>query len=256
MKEQKWPQAIWLVRHGQSAGNVARDAAESATLPVIDIATRDMDTPLSPLGGQQAVALGHWFGEMSEAERPSVVLSSPYVRAEATTQLILEAAGIGADLLTWQADERLREKEFGLLDRLTKFGIEQKYPELGEQRRHVGKFYFRPPGGESWCDVLLRLRSVLDTIVREHRKERVLIVSHQVIVNCFRYLLERLDEQAILAIDRSADVPNCSVTSYEFDATRGKNGKLVARLVNFVAPLREAGAPVTAAPDVPAAPKS
>jgi len=77
-----------------------------------------------------------------------------------------------------------------------------------------------------------------------------------VIVNCFRYLLERLDEQAILAIDRSADVPNCSVTSYEFDAARGKNGKLVARLVNFVAPLREAGAPVTAAPDVPAAPKS
>jgi broad specificity phosphatase PhoE len=45
--------------------------------------------------------------------------------------------------------------------------------------------------------VLLRLRSLLDTIVREHRKERVLIVSHQVIVNCFRYLLDRLDERAI-----------------------------------------------------------
>jgi broad specificity phosphatase PhoE len=256
MNEQKWPQTIWLVRHGQSAGNVARDAAESATLPVIDIATRDMDTPLSPLGRQQAVALGHWFGDMSEAERPSVVLTSPYVRAEATAQLILESAGTSAERLTWQADERLREKEFGVLDRLTKFGIVQKYPELGEQRRHVGKFYFRPPGGESWCDVLLRLRSVVDTIVREHRRERVLIVSHQVVVNCFRYLLERLDEQAILDIDRTADVPNCSVTSYEFDATRGKNGKLVARLVNFVAPLRDAGAPVTAAPDVPAAPKS
>ena len=143
-----------------------------------------------------------------------------------------------------------------MLDRLTKFGIEQKYPQLSEQRRHVGKFYFRPPGGESWCDVLLRLRSLLDTIVREHRKERVLIVSHQVIVNCFRYLLDRLDEQTILAIDRSADVPNCSVTSYEFDAMRGKNGKLVARLVNFVAPLRDAGAAVTAAPDIPVAPKS
>ena len=256
MKEQKWPQTMWLVRHGQSAGNVARDAAESATLPVIDIATRDMDTPLSTLGKEQAVALGHWFAEMDDAQRPSVVLSSPYVRAEATTQLILESAGTGGDRLTWQADERLREKEFGVLDRLTKFGIEQKYPELGEQRRHVGKFYFRPPGGESWCDVILRLRSLLDTIVREHRKERILIVTHQVIVNCLRYLLERMDEQAILAIDRAADVPNCSVTSYEFDATRGKNGKLVARLVNFVAPLREAGAPITAASDVPAAPKS
>jgi broad specificity phosphatase PhoE len=256
MNEQKWPQTVWLVRHGQSAGNVARDAAESATLRVIDIATRDMDTPLSQLGVEQAIALGHWFGKMSDAERPTVVLSSPYVRARETTQLILESAGLAADRFAWQADERLREKEFGVLDRLTKFGIEHKYPELSEQRRHVGKFYFRPPGGESWCDVLLRLRSVLDTIVREHRKERVLIVSHQVIVNCFRYLFERMDEQAILAIDRSADVPNCSVTSYEFDPARGRNGKLVARLVNFVAPLREAGAPVTAAPDVPAAPKS
>jgi broad specificity phosphatase PhoE len=28
--EQKWPQTLWIVRHGQSAGNVARDAAELA----------------------------------------------------------------------------------------------------------------------------------------------------------------------------------------------------------------------------------
>jgi len=51
-------------------------------------------------------------------------------------------------------------------------------------------------------------------------------------------------------------VPNCSVTSYEFDPRAGRAGKLLPRLVNFVAPLEEAGAPVTAAPDVPAAPKS
>jgi broad specificity phosphatase PhoE len=155
-----------------------------------------------------------------------------YTRARETTRLILESAGIAADRLAWQGDERLREKEFGVLDRLTKFGIEQKYPELSEQRRDVGKFYFRLPGGESLCDVQLRLRSLLDSIVREHRHERVLIISHQVIVNCFRYVLDRLGEQAILAIDRSSDVPNCSVTSYEFDAMRGKNGKLVPRLVN------------------------
>ena len=201
---------MWLVRHGQSAGNVARDEAESATLPVIDVSTRDVDTPLSDLGRRHALALGHWFGKLPDVERPSVVLCSPYVRAEATAQLVLESAGIGMDRLPWQADERLREKEFGILDGLTKFGIEQKYPELAEQRRHVGKFYFRPPGGESRCDVLLRLRSLIDTIVREHPRERVLIVSHQVIVNCFRYLLERLDETAILAIDRAADVPNCA----------------------------------------------
>jgi broad specificity phosphatase PhoE len=128
-------------------------------------------------------------------------------------------------------------------------------PELSEQRSHVGKFYFRPPGGESWCDVILRLRSMLETITREHRGERVLIIGHQVIVYCFRYLLERMSEEEILTIDRSNDVPNCSVTSYEFDPTRGKNGKLVLRLTNFVAPLSETGTPITAEPDVPAAPK-
>ena len=253
---QKWPDCVWIVRHGQSAGNVAREAAEAASHPLIDIAWRDMDTPLSALGEQQAAALGRWFGAMPPSNRPTIVLCSPYVRARETARILLDAARIDREAVTVQADERLREKEFGLLDRLTKFGIRERFPELAEQRAHVGKFYFRPPGGESWCDVILRLRSVLDTITREHRRERLLIVAHQVIVNCCRYLLERMDEAAILAVDREADVPNCSVTSYEFDPSAGRNGKLVRRLLNFVAPLEDAGAPVTAEPDVPAAPKS
>ena len=253
---QKWPQVLWIVRHGQSAGNVARDAAEAAGLPVIDIGTRDMDTPLSDLGREQSALLGRWFGAMRPQERPSVVLCSPYVRARDTALIALEAAGMSRGSVTFAVDERLREKEFGILDRLTKFGILQKYPELNEQRLHVGKFYFRPPGGESWCDVVLRLRSLIDTITREHRGERVLIVAHQVIVSCFRYLFERLTEEQILAIDRAADIPNCSVTSYEYDPAQGKHGKLVPRLVNFVAPLVEGGAPVTREPHMPAEPEA
>ena len=253
MAEQKWPQVLWLVRHGQSAGNVAREAAEAASAPLIDIAVRDVDTPLSPLGERQAIALGRWFGAMRASAKPNVVLCSPYVRAVQTTALLLDTAHIDAERIAHQRDERLREKEFGLLDRLTKHGIRQKYPELAEQRAHVGKFYFRPPGGESWCDVILRLRSLLDTLTREYRREHVLIVAHQVIVNCLRYLFERMSEAEILAVDHAADVPNCSVTSYEFDPHAGRAGKLVLRLVNFVAPLEEAGAPVTAAPDTPGA---
>ena len=104
--------------------------------------------------------------------------------------------------------------------------------------------------------MILRLRSVVEMMTREYRRERVLIVAHQVTVNCMRYLLERLDEAQILEIDRLGDVPNCGVTSYEFDAAAGSHGKLVRRLENFVSPLREAGAPVTSEPDVPAAPKA
>jgi broad specificity phosphatase PhoE len=253
---ERWPCTLWIVRHGQSAGNVARDAAEAAGHPVIDIAERDIDTPLSELGRKQARALGHWFGELPPERHPEVVLCSPYVRARETARLLLQAAGIPQDSLRMRFDERLREKEFGILDRLTPLGIRAKYPDLAEQRLHVGKFYFRPPGGESWCDVILRLRSFLDMLTREYRGDRVLVVAHQVIVNCLRYLLERLDEERILAIDRLGDVPNCGVTSYRFDANAGRRGKLVLQLENFVSPLREAGAPVTAAPDLPVAAKS
>src|SRR4051794_33679074 len=117
--QQKWPQRIWIVRHGQSAGNVAREAAEAARLPLIDIAERDVDVPLSPLGQQQAQALGRWFAEMPQEEWPSAVLFSPYVRARSTAQHILDTAGIAPDDVAFVADERLREKEFGILDRLT-----------------------------------------------------------------------------------------------------------------------------------------
>jgi broad specificity phosphatase PhoE len=95
MAEQKWPDTIWLVRHGQSSGNVARDEAESASLPLIDLATRDMDTPLSALGTEQAIALGRWFGNLDARRKPTVALCSPYVRAEATTRLILQYAVTG-----------------------------------------------------------------------------------------------------------------------------------------------------------------
>jgi broad specificity phosphatase PhoE len=125
----------------------------------------------------------------------------------------------------------------------------------------VGKFYFRPPGGESWCDVILRLRSVLDTLSLHHSEpgSRVLIVAHQVIVLCLRYLLEGMTEQEILAIDHAGDVANCGVTEYALEPAHtphdDNGGKLRLVTYNFVAPLEKAGAPVTARPDVPAAPR-
>ena len=256
----RWPERLWIVRHGQSAGNVARDAADASGAAMIDIAERDMDVPLSPLGERQAAALGAWFAAKPEDERPTTVLVSTYRRARQTAAHVERAGGLHPDQCT-ECDERLREKEFGILDRLTRAGIEARFPDQAEARTRIGKFYHRPPGGESWCDVILRLRSVLDTLSLHHSEpgSRVLIVAHQVIVLCFRYLIEGMTEEQILGIDRAADVANCGVTEYALDRVEGSPGthrtklKLVA--YNFVAPLEEAGAPVTARPDVPAAPR-
>lgn len=248
-----WPSRLWIARHGQSAGNVARDTAEADGLELIDIQTRDADTPLSELGLRQARAMGQWFAAMPEGERPDVLLTSPFVRSQQTVHEVADALGIARDDVL--VDERLREKEFGILDRYTRHGIVSRFPELAEQRQLVGKFYFRPPGGESWCDVILRLRSVVEMLRRDHVADRVLVVGHQVIVNCFRYLLEHLDEATILAIDRRADVPNCGLTEYALQDITQTSACFRLVAANQVAPMIDEGAPVTAEPDKPEGPK-
>jgi probable phosphoglycerate mutase len=246
---QRWPTRLWIVRHGESAGNVARDAAHVAGETMIDIQGRDVDVPLSPLGERQAAALGRWFASLPAEERPNVVLSSPYLRAQSTANAIQSEGGLAPEFSELVIDERLREKEFGILDRLTRLGIEQRHPELAATRQQIGKFYFRPPAGESWCDVILRLRSVSDTISLHYSGQRVLIVAHQVVVLCMRYLLENMKEAQILAIDAEGDVANCAVTEYETQKRAGGTGAPKLKRYNFVAPLEQARAPVTSAPD-------
>lgn len=249
--EQRWPDTIWMVRHGESAGNVAAAAAHEAGSPTIEIDVREVDVPLSARGEEQAEALGRWFAALPEGERPTVVLVSPYLRARGTAERIRDAGGLADPRVELVLDERLREREFGVLDRFTWAGIEAHHPEQAEFRNLLGKFYHRPPGGESWCDVILRLRSALDTISLHYRRERVLIVCHQVVVLCLRYLLECMTEEEVLAIDRAHDVANCSVTSYRFDPHLGRQGKMGLQAFNFVAPVESAGVEVTSRPDAP-----
>ena len=244
----RWPERLWIVRHGESAGNVARDRAHAAGLPIIDIEQRDVDVDLSELGKRQARALGTWFASLPPHERPEVIVVSPYVRARRTAELVGEGGGFDPDH-EFAVDERLREKVFGILDRLTTLGIRERHPEQAEFRRVLGKFYHRPPGGESWCDTVLRLRSALDSLALRHSQRRVLVVSHQVVVLCMRYLIENLSEDEILAIDREGDVANCSVTEYRFDPGKGKDGGLALERYNFTVPLESAGTPVTSEPD-------
>jgi probable phosphoglycerate mutase len=251
--EQRWPRRLWIVRHGESTGNVARQAAMEAGLAEINIDHRDIDVPLSANGEQQAIALGRWFANDGAGGLPEVVLASPYSRARRTAELVAEHGAFADAEFSW--DERLREKEFGILDRLTTAGILERYPEQARFRSLLGKFYHRPPAGESWCDVILRLRSLMDTIGLHHAGQDVLIVSHQVVVLCLRYLLERLSEEDILAIDREGDVANCSITEYRFVQGDRRGGEMALQRYNFVAPLEEAGAAVTAEPPLVKAPQ-
>jgi broad specificity phosphatase PhoE len=245
-----WPDAVWLIRHGESAGNRARDEAEADGRAVIEIAERDMDVPLSDLGRRQADSVGRWLGAMDPRQQPTAVLVSPYVRAAQTADFALEAAGL--QRLPRIMDERLREREFGILDGLTSRGIRERFPEEADRRARLGKFYHRPPGGESWADVIKRLRDVIHEIGRDYPGERVLVVAHQVVVLLFRYVLDHLDEAEILALDKAEEIANCSLTRFEYDVTQGR---LILQSWNTTSPLSDEGEIVTSEPDVANGPR-
>ena len=249
-QRQHWPEKLWLVRHGQSQGNVARDIADQAGKLEIGIDVRDVDVPLSDLGREQAKAAGDWFAALPENERPEVMLASPYLRTRETAKIMCEAGALAGGPQRAIVDERLREREFGIFDRLTTAGIRARFPEEAEHRRMLGKFYHRPPGGESWADVILRLRSMLNTINLHYSDRRVLVVAHQVVVLCFRYILEGLDEAEILRVDKQAEVLNCGICTYEFEPDQSGLCAPKLALWNHGAPLEKEGAEQTAEPDM------
>ncbi len=238
MAELSW---LGIVRHGESTGNVAAAAAETGRLEEIDIPERDADVPLSDTGREQAKAVGVWLAERP----PDLVVVSPYLRTVQTAEIAL------ADLqgVPVRRDERLRDRELGVLDLLTTHGVQTRLPAEAVRRRRLGKFYYRPPGGESWADVALRLRALLGDLRRDHDGGRVLLFGHEAVVFLLRYLIEELTEQQLMEIARDGTIANCSVTTWK------RTGDTL-KLVDFakVHHLRREGAEPTHEDEVSAEP--
>ncbi len=269
-----WPEQLWVVRHAESVGNAARIAAMEAGEETIAVTVRDPDVPLSERGTGQARALGRWLARDPAIAPPSAILVSPYRRTRETAANIADAAGwslfgaleSGAPVkgrpeperspgehppIPVIVDERLREKDPGRLEGLTRAGIIKRYPLEAEAYGQLGKFYYRPPGGESWVDVALRIRSLRDSLAREHLGKRVLMVSHEVVIVIWRYLLDDLVEAEALALSRNHPLPNCSLTRY----ATGGDGRLQLDLDAWTVPLERQDVPVTEAHDAPVAPR-
>jgi probable phosphoglycerate mutase len=238
------PAALWLVRHGQSEGNVVRDEAERRQAPDYVLGCRDADVPLSPLGRRQATAFGRWLAEQPAHLHPDAVLVSPYLRAVQTADLLLGAAGLLH--LPRGVDERLRDREMGEWDGLTWRGIVARHPEEAERAEVVGRYFHRPPGGESWTDICLRLRSLLADATRELAGARLLVVAHDVVIQLTRAVVEGLDERATVELVTTTAYANCGLTVFEHDTS----GPRLDRY-NWTVPVREHGEPETRSSDAP-----
>jgi broad specificity phosphatase PhoE len=213
-----------LVRHGESTGNLAYQAVHGTDAEESGITERDADIALTATGRAQAGALGRWLAGLPEDERPTRVLASPYVRTVDTARIALAQTPLDLEI---RVDERLRDREQGILEGLTPIGVRRRHPEEADRMARLGKFYYRPPGGESWADLALRLRSFygdleLEAVRRRERgagAERVLVATHDAIVVMTRYLVEDLSEREVMEIEKTP-IANCSVSRWRHEGER------------------------------------
>ena len=199
---------LLLIRHAESTANVAGAAVEGSDAETVEMSVRDADVPLTEYGREQASALAAWLQSLPDDEFPDAVWSSPYLRAFETARL---ATASQRNRLPIRIDERLRDRETGILEGLTPRGIESRLPAEAARRRRLGKFYYRPPGGESWADVTLRSRSLLADLDRQDAS-RVLIFSHDTTILTIRAICQRMMEGQILELERAEPLANASLT--------------------------------------------
>jgi len=210
----RWPQHLMIVRHGQSKFNEERELINRGVIKehTADVKNlRTMDTPLSEFGEEQARKTGE--GLANAGKEFDVIYCSPFKRAYQTAQIIKKFFP-KADFIV---DERIREKEFGVIDGLIAKDIQEKLPLEWDRIMRLKKYYYRPAGGESYPDVNLRVWSFLTALRRDHQGEKILVISHEAVMLCFRKVLEKFSEKQLLTINEQNVIKNCATISYVFN---------------------------------------
>ncbi|MBK8205883.1 MAG: histidine phosphatase family protein [Planctomycetes bacterium] len=181
----------WFVRHGESLAQLNQWSGH------------DQETPLSPLGEQQADSLAEPVATLPIQR----VLVSPYLRARQT-------ATRATRLLDHphQQVHDLRERLMGDEYRLRYHG-----PEIN---RNLATWDFRPPGGESVLDAATRAVRCLASL---ENGDNTIIFAHGRILAGVLTLLDELDPAAgVYPVD------NCVLVERTID-----QGRWVELLASF-----------------------
>ena len=220
------PNDLVLIRHGESDGNVATNAAKHGDLSRYTEAfttTPGSQWRLTDLGRAQAEAAGDWIrtelplatravatdGDVALFDRHYV---SPYVRARET------AAHLGLPGARWRLNRALRERDWGDIGSMprTEFENSPLYVENAKLKK-ADPLYWVAPNGESIAQVAEdRVRNVLDTLHRECDGDAVAIVGHGELIMGFILMLERLTDEEFVSRDRDPahKIHNCQVVHY------------------------------------------
>ena len=156
---------IYLVRHGQSAGNVDKS---------LYFRQAEWDVPLTHVGIDQANAATENILQLVPSYlNPFVanIISSPYIRARDTASIIQKQLNKSPRCIINELNEdpRLRERGWGELRDIVQSG--------GKTEEHFN-FFYRPNGGESFADVYDRVACFHNWLIRHNGDKNIIIVAH------------------------------------------------------------------------------
>jgi 2,3-bisphosphoglycerate-dependent phosphoglycerate mutase len=183
---------IFLMRHAHSVGN--EDLSTYRHIP-------DHAISLSDTGKEQAVEAGKYFAgflaQYSQAfyDQSIRLWYSPFLRTKQTRDGLLAGMGNAAAVFKDQREHiLLMEQNFGLFDGLTDDERVEQYPDESHKYNlcaaYNGRFYAKPPNGESRYDVCVRVHQFFGTIIRDAEKQdnpvsNVFIISHGTTLRAF-----------------------------------------------------------------------
>ncbi len=199
------PTRLLLLRHGQTEFSAQRRYSGRG------------NPPLNEVGWRQAGLAARY---LNQRRGIAAVISSPLQRAHDTATTAARALGLDVTV-----DEDLIETDFGAWEGLTFGEAAARDPEL--HRRWLYDTGTVPPGGESFDDVLRRVRRCRDRIIAAHGGENVLVVSH---VTPIKMLLRMaLDAGSGMLYRLHLDLASLSIAEFYPD------GASSVRLVNQTA---------------------
>ena len=207
-KEMK-PKRIFIVRHGQSEGNVDKKVYNQKP---------DYAVKLTSEGESQARFAGSELCNIIKAS-PVGFYVSPYYRTRATYAGIRRSFE-NSQVVFYREDPRLREHEWAAQI------IDAPKEEWEATCKDYGVFFFRFPTGESAADAYLRICSFWQDFRHDWQDEQfpenIVIVGHGMLN---RLLLMRVLNLTVEEFELLANPKNCEI--YELALTENENYQVV-----------------------------
>ena len=176
------PQVIYLIRHGESEGNVNEGIYKH--IP-------DWKINLTEKGIQQAKEAGNilrneieklWSDYCWSYPLKVKIYCSPLYRTRQTAAELNFMQLLTAKQDIYE-DPRIREQEWG------NYAEDHFISKIAKERKKFGSFYYRMPNGESGADVFDRVTTFIDTMHRDFEKPDFpmtsIVVSHGLTIKAF-----------------------------------------------------------------------